>query len=105
MNISELTKIDTKSMFKTYDMWPEIAEKSFLEEVKKIESNDIDHIVFCGMGCSGSIGDIITAILSTSFMILGFGSIGIGILLSTLNYRFRENIKLMKNILRNINRP
>ena len=66
MNISELTKIDTKSMFKTYDMWPEIAEKSFLEEVKKIESNDIDHIVFCGMGGSGSIGDIITAILSTS---------------------------------------
>ncbi len=66
MNISELTKIDTKSMFKTYDMWPEMAEKSFLEEVKKIESNDIDHIVFCGMGGSGSIGDIITAILSTS---------------------------------------
>ena len=65
MNISELTKIDTKSMFKTYDMWPEMAEKSFLEEVKKIESNDIDHIVFCGMGGSGSIGDIITAILST----------------------------------------
>tara|TARA_B110000014_G_scaffold263827_1_gene261969 strand:+ start:210 stop:1175 length:966 start_codon:yes stop_codon:yes gene_type:complete len=53
-------------MFKTYDMWPEIAEKSFLKKVDKFETKDIDHIVFCGMGGSGSIGDILTAILSTS---------------------------------------
>ena len=66
MNIDDLTKIDTKSMFKTYDMWPEIAEKSFLKKVDKFETKDIDHIVFCGMGGSGSIGDILTAILSTS---------------------------------------
>ncbi len=40
-----------------------------------------------------------TAILSTGFILLGFGSIAIGILLNTLNYRFRENIRLMKKIL------
>ena len=45
-----------------------------------------------------------TAILSTGFILLGFGSIAIGILLNTLNYRFRENIRLMKKILRDRNK-
>jgi glucose/mannose-6-phosphate isomerase len=66
MQLSDLEEIDTKNMHKTYDQWPEIAEKSFLENVKKFESKDIDHIIFCGMGGSGSIGDILTAILSTT---------------------------------------
>ena len=66
MKLSDIEKIDTKNMYKTYDQWPEIAEKSFLENVKKFESKNIDHIIFCGMGGSGSIGDILTAILSTT---------------------------------------
>jgi len=66
MQLADIEKIDTKNMHKVYDEWPEIAEKSFLDDIKKFENKDVDHIVFCGMGGSGSIGDIITAILSTS---------------------------------------
>ena len=66
MQLTDLEKIDAKKMYEIYDKWPEIAEKSFLENVEKFESGSIDHIVFCGMGGSGSIGDILTAILSTS---------------------------------------
>ena len=66
MQLTDLEKIDTKNMYKIYDQWPEIAEKSFLEDIKKFENKDVDHIVFCGMGGSGSIGDILTAILSTT---------------------------------------
>ena len=47
------------------------------------------------------VNKVPTAILSTGLMLLGFGSVGIGILLNTLNYRFRENVRLMKNIIRN----
>tara|TARA_B100000029_G_scaffold262081_1_gene258276 strand:+ start:694 stop:1701 length:1008 start_codon:yes stop_codon:yes gene_type:complete len=68
MQLTDLEKIDTKNMYKIYDQWPEIAEKSFLENVEVFESGNVDHIVFCGMGGSGSIGDILTAILSTSEM-------------------------------------
>ena len=49
------------------------------------------------------VNKVPTAILSTGLMLLGFGSLGIGILLNTLNYRFRENIRLMKNIIQNRN--
>lgn len=64
MNLNDLEKIDTKSMFKTYDRWPEIAIESFETKFEKFDIKDIDHIVFAGMGGSGSIGDTIQAILS-----------------------------------------
>jgi len=41
-----------------------------------------------------------TAILATGFMLLGFGSMGIGILLNTINYRFRENMRQLHKISR-----
>jgi len=41
------------------------------------------------------VNKVPTAILSTGMMLLGFGSIGIGILLNTINYRFRENLRLL----------
>ena len=64
MRLSDLQRIDTKSMFKVYDRWPEIAVESFENKFEKVEIDDIDHIVFSGMGGSGSIGDTIAAILS-----------------------------------------
>ena len=51
-------------MYKVYDKWPEIARKTFEYEQKIIDFHDIDHIVFAGMGGSGAIGDIFSAILS-----------------------------------------
>ena len=41
------------------------------------------------------VNKVPTTILSTGMMLLGFGSIGIGILLNTINYRFRENLRLL----------
>jgi len=64
MELSDLERVDTKSMFRIYDKWPEIAIESFENKFKKVDVNDIDHIVFAGMGGSGSIGDTIGAILS-----------------------------------------
>ena len=64
MNLEELEKIDTKKMFKVYDVWPDIAKESYEEEFSKPEFNDIDHIVFAGMGGSGTISDVFSSILS-----------------------------------------
>jgi len=41
-----------------------------------------------------------TAILATGFMLLGFGSMGIGILLNTISYRFRENMRQLHKTIR-----
>ena len=57
-------KMDSKKMFKVYDMWPDIAKESYEQEFSKHEFKDIDHIVFAGMGGSGTIGDVFSSILS-----------------------------------------
>ena len=64
MNLEELEKIDSKKMYQTYDKWPEIAKDGFDNDFEKFDAKGIDHIVFSGMGGSGSIGDVISAILS-----------------------------------------
>ncbi|VVC05678.1 Bifunctional phosphoglucose/phosphomannose isomerase [uncultured archaeon] len=51
-------------MHKIYDMWPEIAKKSYKSEQNEVDFTDIDHIVFAGMGGSGALGDIFSSILS-----------------------------------------
>jgi len=64
MEIEDLEKIDSKKMYQTYDKWPEIAKNSFDNDFEKFDTKGIDHIVFSGMGGSGSIGDVVSAILS-----------------------------------------
>lgn len=64
MRIEDLDRIDTKHMYKIYNKWPEIAKESFEGNFEKLEFDGIDHIVFAGMGGSGSLGDVISAILS-----------------------------------------
>ena len=51
-------------MYKVYDKWPEIAQKSFESNQEFVDFDNIDHIVFAGMGGSGAIGDIFSSILS-----------------------------------------
>ena len=46
------------------------------------------------------VNKVPTAILATGFMLLGFGSMGIGILLNTISYRFRENMRQLHKITR-----
>lgn len=51
-------------MYKIYDKWPEIARESYESVQDTVDFKDIDHVVFAGMGGSGALGDIFSAILS-----------------------------------------
>ena len=64
MELEDIKRVDTECMFKIYDEWPNIAKESFEKKFEKLDVKDIDHVVFAGMGGSGSIGDAISAILS-----------------------------------------
>jgi glucose/mannose-6-phosphate isomerase len=59
-----LEKFDSQGMHKVYDIWPKIAKESYFSDLSQIEYETCDHIVFAGMGGSGAIGDIFSAILS-----------------------------------------
>ena len=65
---NEISMIDLQNMHSVYDNWPEIAKECFSRDFSKIEVNDIDHIVFAGMGGSGTIGDVFSSILSKTDM-------------------------------------
>ena len=51
-------------MHKVYDIWPKIAKESYFSKLSQIEYETCNHVVFAGMGGSGAIGDIFSAILS-----------------------------------------
>ena len=63
-DLTILKNVDSSGMYKIYDEWPKIAEESFNFKHKKIEFRNIKYIVLAGMGGSGAIGDIFSAILS-----------------------------------------
>jgi len=60
-----MNEIDVQGMYKIYDLWPQIAKNSYGNN-DPMDYKNIDHIVFAGMGGSGAIGDIFSAILSKS---------------------------------------
>lgn len=51
-------------MHKIYDKWPDIAKESYESNKDTVDFQDIDHIIFSGMGGSGALADIFSAILS-----------------------------------------
>ena len=59
-------KIDIQGMYKVYDRWPEIAKEVYNSDLELVDFKDIDHVVFSGMGGSGTIGDLFSSILSKS---------------------------------------
>jgi len=61
---TDLEKYDPSGMHNVYDDWPSMAEQSYESEIELIDVKDIDHVVFAGMGGSGTIGDIFSSILS-----------------------------------------
>ena len=63
---SDLEKIDSKSMHKTYDRWPEIAESSYNSKLEKIDLDEIGDFVFVGMGGSGAINELFSSLLTKS---------------------------------------
>ena len=64
MNLEDLEKIDSQKMYRIYDKWPDVAKQGYEQKFSVPEFKSIDHIVFAGMGGSGTIGDIISSILS-----------------------------------------
>ena len=64
MDLEDLEKIDSNKMYQVYDKWHEIAKQCYEQEFSKPDFKDIDHVVFSGMGGSGTIGDIFSSILS-----------------------------------------
>jgi len=64
ITLNDLKKYDLQKMYQVYDQWPQIAKESYNTDTDKIRLDDIDHMVFAGMGGSGAIGDVFSSILS-----------------------------------------
>lgn len=64
IDLTLLEKIDSQGMCKVYDRWPEIARQHYQADFTDMDFDEITHVVFAGMGGSGTIGDIFSAILS-----------------------------------------
>jgi len=66
VDLSLLEKYDPSGMHKVYDKWPQIAKEAYESDLEPVDFNDIDHIVFSGMGGSGALGDTFSSILSNT---------------------------------------
>lgn len=64
LDIKNIEKIDSQKMYQIYNKWPELAKNAFSESENSIFYDNIDHIIFSGMGGSGALGDLFDAILS-----------------------------------------
>ncbi len=64
LDYSILEKYDPGGMHKIYDQWPQIAKESYQSNLDSVDNGNLNHIVFAGMGGSGVIGDVFSAILS-----------------------------------------
>lgn len=64
LDYETVKKFDSSEMHKVYDKWPQIAKESFESDYEPVEFVNVNHIVFSGMGGSGAVGDILSAILS-----------------------------------------
>lgn len=64
ITLSDLEKYDLKGIHRIYDTWPQIARDSYESTFESIPFTGINHIVFAGMGGSGTIGDVFSSLLS-----------------------------------------
>ena len=68
LDYETIKKIDSQGMCQVYDTWPQIALEAYESNHEQIDYDDIDHIVFAGMGGSGAVGDVLSSILSKTNM-------------------------------------
>lgn len=61
-----IKKIDTQDMAGAYSHWPKMAKDAYGSANTSIRDMKMDHIVFAGMGGSGTMGDIFESILSNT---------------------------------------
>jgi glucose/mannose-6-phosphate isomerase len=72
LDIAAIEKIDSQKIYQIYDKWPEFARNAFdgndidsdNDPINFVSYDQIDHILFAGMGGSGTLSDIFAAILS-----------------------------------------
>jgi len=64
LEFSTIQKVDSKKMYDAYNKWPEIAQEAYNSAFKSEKFENINHVVFVGMGGSGILGDIFASILS-----------------------------------------
>ena len=64
LNKDSLEKNDTNGMYSIYDKWAHIAKDAYDSDLEPVDFKDINHVVFSGMGGSGTIGDLFSSILS-----------------------------------------
>lgn len=60
----EMSIVDESKLYEIYDNWPVMAKNSWNSNLKEIMTGKFSHIVFAGMGGSGTIGDIFASVLS-----------------------------------------
>jgi len=60
----DIRKYDPDGIHNAYDKWAKLSYDAYNTELDVVDFKDIDHIVFAGMGGSGTIGDIFSSILS-----------------------------------------
>ena len=59
-----LEKNDPNGIHNVYDRWVHIARDAYNSDIDSVDFNDIEHVVFSGMGGSGTIGDLFSSVLS-----------------------------------------
>ena len=64
LTLKKIKEIDKGNIHEIYDEWPTIAKRSFNSDIEKLNMETSPHIVFAGMGGSGTIGDVFSSILS-----------------------------------------
>jgi glucose/mannose-6-phosphate isomerase len=110
LKLSTLQKYDKKSMHKIYDEWPEISQKSYTFNHKVINLKKINHIVFAGMGGSGTIGDIFSSIFSCTNIhvdvVKGYKlpktiSKNTLVVTTSVSGNTAETISILKNVIKN----
>jgi len=64
LDTDTLKKFDSSLMHEAYDKWPQLARSAYESELTAVSFDNIDHIILVGMGGSGAICEVISAILS-----------------------------------------
>lgn len=64
IDASAMQRFDPSGMHGVYDRWPEAAREAYDSGTEPADFEGIDHIVFSGMGGSGTVGDLLASVLS-----------------------------------------
>ena len=64
ITLEKMKIVDKSKMYEVYDDWPNIAKSSLNSDLEEIRTEKISHIVFAGMGGSGTVGDVFASVLS-----------------------------------------